>query len=251
MILVTFALENEFAPWRKIARFQRVSASESNHWYEAQIGGADVRVVLTGAGRFAAQCAMNNAFDEIPDFCIASGLAGALKSGNRPGDVLAARHVTEIRSGRSLPSDSELLLLAAETGAKLVERFLVAERVIATVSEKRRLAASGDAVEMESAYVFAAAAHKKVRTVAIRGVSDAVDRDLPLDFDRVFDKNGRVKISRVVGQVAARPRRLGGLIRLADDSARAAAALANFLNAFVQAMPTSPSTIAKADAIAL
>ena len=41
------------------------------------------------------------------------------------------------------------------------------------------------------------------------------------------------------------------LIRLAEDSARAANSLANFLNGFVQAMPTTPRGVAKADAIAL
>jgi len=249
-VLVTFALENEFAPWRKMARFQCVAVSGSQRWYEAQIGSADVRAVVSGTGRLAAQRAMNSAFDESPDFCIASGLAGALKADYLPGQVLAARHVTEMKSGKSLPSDTELLQVAAESGANVVERFLVTERVVATVAEKHELAARGDAVEMESAYVLAAAAQKGIRAVAIRSVSDAVDRDLPLDFDSVFDENGQVKISKVIGQVAAKPSRVGGLIRLAEDSSRAASSLANFLNAFVQVLPAIPKGIAHADALA-
>jgi adenosylhomocysteine nucleosidase len=250
-ILVTFALENEFAPWRRLARFQRVAASDGNGCYEAQIGAAEVRVVVTGTGAFAAQRAMNNAFDWVPDFCIASGLAGSLKADYIPGDVLVGRRVTEMRSGRSIASDSELGQVAEEVGAKPVENFLVADRVIATVAEKRELAAMGDAVEMEGAYVLAAAAQHKVRSVAIRSVSDSVDRDLPLDFERVFDASGHVSVAKVIGQVAAKPARIPGLVRLAEDSARAASALATFLEAFVQALPSSPWETAKADAIAL
>ena len=250
-VLVTFALENEFSPWRKLAGFQCVSVFDSHRWYEAQIGAAEVRVVVTGAGRFAAHRAMNSAFDEVPDFCIASGLAGALKTDYLPGQVLAARWVTEAESGRSLLGDTELLQRAAETGAKLVERFLVTDRVIATAAEKQQLGARGDAVEMEGAYILAAAAQRGVRAVAIRSVSDAVDQDLPLDFDRTFDDYGRVKISSVFRQVAVKPGRIGGLIRLAEGSARAAGSLASFLNAFVQTLPAHPEGVAKADALAL
>ena len=54
-VLITFALANEFAPWRKLRRFERVSAGASDQTYVARVGLCDVRVVLTGAGRFAAQ----------------------------------------------------------------------------------------------------------------------------------------------------------------------------------------------------
>jgi adenosylhomocysteine nucleosidase len=250
-ILVTFALENEFAPWRKMAAFQCVGATDADRSYRAEIGEAEVRVVITGMGRFAAQQAMTVAFEEVPDVCIASGLAGALKAEYGAGDVLVARQVSEIKSGPTLHSDAELVRLAAQSGAKVVERFFVSEKVIATVEEKRQLGASGDAVEMEGAYVLAAAARKRIRSVAIRSVSDTVDRDLPLDFDRVLDERGRVSIRKVAGQVVSKPSRIGGLIRLAHDSERAAGTLANFLNEFVRAIPMAPWEAAKADAVAI
>jgi len=207
--------------------------------------------VVTGIGRFAAQRAMEDAFDKTPDFCIASGLAGALKANYLLEEVLAARWVTDIKSGRSFPGDSELLELAAESGAKLVERFLVTEHVIAAAAEKRELASSGDAVEMEGAHILAVATQKRVRALAIRSVSDAADQDLPLEFDETFDDEGQVRISNIFRQVVAKPGRVGGLIRLAADSARAANSLANFLHAFVQALPARFRGVAKADAIAL
>ncbi len=251
-ILVTFALENEFAPWRKMRRFRRASVDELDQTYEAKVGSVDVRVVLTGAGRFAAQRSLGRAFDYEPDMCIASGLAGALRPDYRPGAVLAARTVADVSGTRLIRSDAELVARAGDCGARVVEKFLVADRVIAAAEEKKSLGVSGDAVDMESVFVLSAAAHHGVRAVAIRAVSDDVESNLPLDFDRTFNERGAVSVPRVLGQIVTRPHRIGGLIRLAHESERAAAALASFLDAYVQRVTLDPMPeIAKAEALAL
>lgn len=251
-ILVTFALENEFGPWRKMRRFRRASVDELDQMYEAQIGSVDVRVVLTGAGRFAAQRSLGHSFDFEPDMCIASGLAGALKSDYRAGAVLAARTVADVSGTRLIRSDAELVSRAGECGARIVEKFLVADRVVSSAEEKKSLGVSGDAVDMESVFVLSAAAHHRVRAVAIRAVSDDVESNLPLDFDRTFSERGAVSVPRVLGQIIKRPHRISGLIRLAHESERAAAALAGFLDAYVQRVTLDPlPEIAKAEALAL
>lgn len=251
-ILVTFALENEFAPWRKMRRFNRVSVDEWDRTYHARVGEADVCVVVTGAGRFAVERSLDHAFDKAPDVCVASGLAGGLKRAYGPGDVLAPRVVAEVHGAKSVPSDPGLMHQAEEAGARIVNKFLVSERVIATADEKRSLGASGDAVDMESLYVLGAAAHHGVRGVAIRAVSDGVDSDLPVDFNRTFNERGAVSVPRVLGQIATRPRRIAGLLRLAHDSEKAAGALAIFLDAYVQYISADPLTeIAKAEALAI
>lgn len=234
-----------------MASFRRVESAGSNSWYEARAGSAKVRVVITGTGRLAAQQAVNGAFDDMPDVCIASGFAGALKRDYVPGDVVTARQVTEIRTGRSLNSDGELLQLAEHAGAKVVDRLLVAERVIGTVAEKQQLGAKGDVVDMESACILDRAAQSAVRAVVIRSVSDAADRELPLDFESVLDDRGQVRMSQVLAQVASKPSRIAGLIRLGGDSARAANSLASVLNDFVKALSRSPELISKVGAVAL
>jgi nucleoside phosphorylase len=250
-MLVTFALENEFAPWRKMRRFQRVSVNPWDQAYEAKIGPAEVRVVLTGAGRFAAQRALGRAFDDAPELCIASGLAGSLKPAHAPGAILAARTVVDVSGTRSVASDSKLADDARGQGAKVVEKFLTSERVIATADEKKVLGASGDAVDMESLYVLAAARHHGVRAIAIRVIGDGVESDLPLDFNRTFNERGAVSVRRVLGQIAARPHRIGGVLRLAHETDRAAAALADFLDVYVQRIDLSPLPEAKAEALAI
>ena len=92
-ILVTFALENEFAPWRKMRSFARVAAEQWDHSYRKDFDGANVRVFLTGAGRFAAQREASIALEEPADICIAAGLSGGLRPEYRAGRVLTARQV--------------------------------------------------------------------------------------------------------------------------------------------------------------
>jgi len=249
--LITFALANEFAPWRKSRRFERVSGDASDQTYSAQVGLADVRVVLTGVGRFATQRALARAFDWGADVCIASGLSGGLRSVHRPGAVLAARIVANVDQTRLLRSDAELVSRAGGLGAKVVERFLTSDHVVSTSEEKEFLGASGDAVDMESAYVLSAAAQRGIPSAAIRAISDAVESDLPLDFGQAFNERGNVSVPKVIGQIVARPQRIGGLLQLAQESERAAAALAKFLDEYVQRISEGPlPEIPKAEALA-
>jgi adenosylhomocysteine nucleosidase len=251
-VLITFALANEFAPWRRLRRFDRISGDAWEQTYAAQIGACDVRVVLTGAGRFAAERALAHAFDSDPQVCIASGLAGALKSSYLPGDILAARTVADVKGARLYHSDPELVSWAELAGASIVERLLVSENIVSTAEEKRALSLSGDAVDMESLYVLAAAAERNIRSVAIRAVSDGADSNLPLDFNRVLSERGTVSVSRVIGQVVRRPGRIAGLLRLANESERAASALAQFLEAYIRQVASGPlPEIAKAEALAI
>jgi adenosylhomocysteine nucleosidase len=248
--LVTFALENEFAPWRKIRNFAKVSADRWDHSYRAKIEDMDVRVFLTGAGRFAAQRASGIAFEDVPDVCIASGLAGSLRPEHALGSVLAARSVTDANGSKLIYADSELLSSAVSLGAKRAERFLTSDHVVGTAAEKQSLGISADGVDMESLWILSVAAERGIPALAVRAVSDTVDSDLPLDFDRIFNDRGAVSIPKVIGQLAKRPAQLGGLLHLAHDSERAASNLAGFLDGFVQSL-TAPPTLANAKSAAL
>ncbi len=172
-ILVTFALENEFAPWRKMRNFAKVSVDAWDHSYRAQIDDADVRVFLTGAGRFASQRAAEIAFGEIPDVCIVSGLSGSLRAEHPVGAVVVARQITDSTGSKLIYADPELLSAAVNERAKPVERFLTSDHVVGGAAEKQQLGASADAVDMESLWVLSAAAHHGVPACAVRAISDA------------------------------------------------------------------------------
>ena len=234
-VLVTFAVDAEFAPWRKLCGFRRIVFARYAI-YEGQTGDSTVRVVLTGMGGENARRAMRAVLEDQPNVCISSGLAGGLKPEYRPGAVLAAREVGEVQGGRVVKSDPELLAVAADCGATTVDCFLASSCVVMTSEDKQRLGQSGDAVDMESFPVLAAAGGRGIPSVAIRAVADPVEEDLPLDFSRVVDQQGHVRYLRLIAQVAVRPHRLPGLIRLGRESRRAAEKLAGFLDRYIPAL---------------
>lgn len=230
--------------------FAKVSAGAWDHSYRGHIGDIEVRILLTGAGRFAAQRAAAIAFGEVPDVCIVSGLSGSLRPEHSLGAVLAARQVADATGSKLIYADPELVSTAVSLGAKRVERFLTSDHVVGSAAEKQQLGSSADAVDMESLWILSAAAHHRVPSLAVRAISDGADSSLPLDFDRIFNERGAVSIPKVIGQLATRPLKVGGLIRLAHDSERAASNLARFLDSLVQSL-TAPPLLENAKAAAL
>jgi adenosylhomocysteine nucleosidase len=233
-ILVTFAVEAEFAPWRKLRQFSQSAAAGVNV-YAARIADTELTVLLTGVGgRKAWAEATKIIWDGNVDVCISSGLAGALKSEHRPGDILAARAVHAINWNKVIPTDSALLKVASASGAKIVDAFYSADRVLVRAEEKQQLGSKADAVEMESGDILLEAVAFGAKVIAIRGISDAADEDLPLDFNRATTDSGNISIQRVLKQAALHPRSVLALIRFGLQSRRAAAHLARFLDGFVE-----------------
>ena len=137
---------------------------------------------------------------------------------------------------------ARLVRLAEEHGARAVDSFYSADRVIGLATEKRELGRLADAVEMESGEVLYEAAAFGAKGIAIRGISDAADQDLPLDFNRVMTSTGEVSIPRVLGEMVRHPLSTAALVRFATQSRAAAEKLAAFLDRYVQAVGSSMST---------
>src|SRR5207302_9108439 len=93
-ILVTFAVEAEFAPWRAGRKFDRQKAPGLQLW-KTVIGDSEIFVVLTGIGDISANVMdlmMRMAVcDRYFDVCVSSGLAGALRSDYRLSDIVVTR----------------------------------------------------------------------------------------------------------------------------------------------------------------
>jgi adenosylhomocysteine nucleosidase len=234
-ILVTFAVRAEFAPWQRRRNFLRLRGGAPV--FEAALGGAKIRAVLTGMGPEFAQEAAQEAFASYkPDLCISTGLTGTLRDGYRTGDIVAARLVSEVGEPVAVASHRELLATAVHCGARSIERMATSKSLVMQSAKKRELGKQAEAVEMESYAVLAEAARCGVPAVAVRAVSDTVDFDVPYDFDRVRDSRGQIRVMGVVSQVLLRPADLPGLLKLASDSRAAAKRLASFLDAFVGTM---------------
>jgi adenosylhomocysteine nucleosidase len=238
-ILVTFAVEAEFAPWRKLRQFEK-RTDGSAEYYSAQIGGADVNALLTGVGGKGAWLETTKmVWDGDVDICVSSGLAGALRAEYQLGDILAAKEVQATSWKRVVASDAKLIQLAEEHGAQAVGSFYSANRVIGSASEKRELGRVADAVEMESGEVLYEASAFGAKVIAIRGISDAVDEDLPLDFNRVMTPAGEVSIPKVLGEVVRHPMSAPALVRFGKQSRMAAEKLGAFLDRYLEGVASS------------
>jgi adenosylhomocysteine nucleosidase len=249
--LITFALANEFAPWREGHAFRPENMGRGAI-FVAQIGAVEVTALITGVGPDRARAAVAAFIEgesEAIDLCISSGFAGALKPAYPVGTVLAARTVSQQSGLNESACESHPLLLTAavESGATLVDCFCTASRAVTTAAEKHRLSAQADAVEMEGFEVMRAAEKCGVPSVAIRAVSDGADEDLPLDVNSLL-AGGQVSVPRVIGQIARRPQSLPGLVRLGRQSRMAAQSLAQFLDRYLVALGSGahrlPGTLA-------
>ncbi len=246
-ILVTFAVQAEFAPWQKRRKFRQLPDDRLH--FETQFGGAHVRVILTGVGQTHALEAIRRAMADRPEICISTGLAGALRSGYRPGDVLAARLVSEVGEPVAVASHPELLSTAVDCGARQVERFATSRRLVASAEDKLKLGRLAEAVEMESYTILAEAARHGVPAVAVRTVSDTADFNMPYDFESARDMDGQIRVGSILVQVMRHPTGLPALLALARDFRLAARHLADFLDAYTgtlgeRLVPVEPGMVA-------
>jgi adenosylhomocysteine nucleosidase len=232
-VLVTFAVEAEFAPWRRLRNLREVKIGEITA-YQTQIGRAQVDVVITGMGMESAEQVSEALLEQPYQFCITSGFAGALSEKSSVGDILVAESVQELGKSKTLRCSRNLVYAARDDGAKLVAMFLTSRAVVSSAEEKRKLAPFADAVEMESFAVLSAGQRHKKAVVAIRVVSDSAVHDIPANVNTMVDENGQVKVSGVVRYVARHPLQLPALIRLGRNSRTAAEALCHFLEAFIK-----------------
>jgi adenosylhomocysteine nucleosidase len=231
-VVATFALNGEFAAWRRLRLFRRCTAGPVPA-YETRIGGNRLRVVLTGIGPRAASAAAATVFQNGPDLCIASGLAAGLSQALCVADVIAPESV-QGPDGCTIDADPSLLALAVSCGARRVSTLYSAPSIVVTSEQKRQLSVVGDAVDMESTTILCEGHDRGVPGIAIRAISDPAAIDLPLDLNRVLTARGGVSLFRAIGGVARRPQAVPGLVRLGVDGRRAAVALSAFLDAYVE-----------------
>jgi nucleoside phosphorylase len=239
-ILVTFAVEAEFAPWRRLREFRKLDSTDSDG-FSSRIGDGELIVLLTGMGcKRAWLQATKVIWGGDVDLCISTGLAGALRPEHTLGQTLVPANVLAAKWDRVVPCDPMLIESAASAGAKKVSSFYTADHVIVRAEEKQRLGTLADAVEMESGEILFQAAAFGARVVAVRSISDSSGEDLPLDFNKVSTKEGDVSIRKIVQEVVGSPGSIPSLIRFGQQSRQAAETLAVFLERFVRGLAVSP-----------
>jgi adenosylhomocysteine nucleosidase len=252
-ILVTFAVEAEFAPWRKLRRFVKTSNAnptfpEATACFQTEVAAHQVEVALTGIGKACCERIFNDKrFPSMkPDVVISSGLAGALRETLQTGDLVVARKSRTLRNDANVDADPLLLERASEQGAVPIETLITVDRIVPTAEEKSRLAFFGQAVDMESALILANFGNLGIPVLALRAISDAANEDLPLDFDRCLTPQGGIKPMSLINQIVRRPGNLPNLVRFGRQSHQAAQKLVEFLDNFLPTIPVPVAGVVKA-----
>ena len=202
-VLVCFAVKEEERAFRRLA-------GERNN----------LKVILVGMGKRNAQQAIRAelAMDR-PRVVLTCGFAGGLSPELAMGTVVFA---ADPETGL------EPALLAA--GAKPV-RFHCAERVTATIEEKRALwkSTGANAVEMESEVIRATCRKEKIPSATVRVILDSANEDLPLDFNQLMTADQKLSYGKLAVALAKSPGRVGALLRLQKQTRGAAGNLAEVL----------------------
>jgi nucleoside phosphorylase len=239
-VLVTFAVEAEFAPWRSARTFKKTRINP-DHWskglevQEKRIGNCEVWVFLTGIGiktfDFAIAYCLKGAG---VDLVLSSGLAGSLNRELALGDIVVPRRVGTLRDAWGVPAAAGVGAFAEQCGAKLISTLLTADHLIATKEEKSTLAHFGDAVDMESFHIMSQFTTENVPVATVRAISDGSQEDLPLDFTKCLTSQGQLKVGLILKELLGHPAKASGMVRFGRQSRNAAEKLAAFLDRFIQ-----------------
>jgi adenosylhomocysteine nucleosidase len=91
------------------------------------------------------------------------------------------------------------------------------------------------AIDMESAGAARAAEEAGVPWLAVRGVTDTLDEDLPMPFEQYMGADGELNRARILAAAVRRPALIPALVRLGAESMKAARNLAEFAQRLVEA----------------
>jgi adenosylhomocysteine nucleosidase len=179
-----------------------------------------------GAGQAAATRAFAALEEGGPiDLVFSVGWAGALRADVGGGTAHNLAGVIDVRTG-------ERFLCDAGAG----DLWLATSPNVASESEKRRLASAYKAalVDMEAAAVARMAGMREIPFYCIKGVSDDLTARLP-DLNRFIDPNGQFRMGSFILFAILRPWYWPALIRMGENSKKAAEGIAQSLLEFLDA----------------
>ncbi len=197
-------------------------------WWQERRNGVDLW--RSDNGEWIAACAgagvaaATRAFAEIEklgpiDKVISTGWAGALREDLAPGQVCDVSTVIDARTG-------ERFVAAGPQN----NCWLVTNPRVADATEKKRLASTYEAalVDMEASGVARLARMRGIPFYCIKGISDGYSDQLP-DFNRFISPDGQFKLARFMVFALLRPWYWHGLIRMGENSRKAARGIAQSL----------------------
>jgi adenosylhomocysteine nucleosidase len=214
-VAMVAALEREVAP---LVRHWRVADQEHGGRKFRFFESGNAVVVCGGMGFEAARRATEAIIALYrPSAILSVGFAGALDEELHVGDLVQARYVVDARDGSR-----------TDTGSG--NGVLVSSPAVAGAEQKAKLAKSygAQAVDMEAAAVAKGAEARGLRFAAVKAISDEVGFAMP-PMDRFIAADGSFRARSFAFYAARRPFIWPDVLRLAQNSAKAARALSAML----------------------
>lgn len=177
-----------------------------------------------GAGQAAATRAFAEVEVDAPiDLVFSLGWAGALKPGIQAGSTHNLAGVIDVRTGERFRCD-------ADAGSD----WIVTSPIVADAAEKQRLEKAYGAalVDMEAAAIGRLAAMRGIPFYCIKAVSDTLDEALP-DLNPFIEADGKFQTTRFTLFALLRPWLWPVLVRMGENSKKAAGALNEAVHEFL------------------
>jgi adenosylhomocysteine nucleosidase len=191
-VLVVTAVDLEA---RGLARQLALTRVPDTDWPHYRGGALDVICAGTRASYLSSRAQRF----ESASLVISAGVCGALSPDLAEGDLIVPE--TVVSGTRRHPT---VLLPELRRAGTLV----TVDEIVATPDQKARLWVETGALacDMESAAILEWAAAHGRRAAVVRGVSDRSSRGVPSDLAAVVEPDGRVRTTRAMRVVLARPR---------------------------------------------
>ena len=184
--------------------------------------GRNVFAVVGGGHAAKLAADLDDQAEIFPGIILSCGIAGALAPALRPGDVV-------IDGDRSVVDHLRRALSHAVVGT-----IVGSDTIVATASEKRRLAEQGGiAVDMESHVARRVARRKVLPFGAIRTISDRAQDDLPPAALVGMRPDGKMALGPVLASLARHPGQLPALLQTGRQASAAFASLSQAFAAII------------------
>jgi adenosylhomocysteine nucleosidase len=209
-VAIIAAMSGELKPLVRGWRHERRNGVDLWSW---RFDEGECVAACAGAGADAATRAFAEAEKEgDASLVISTGWTGALREELVPGQAYDVSIVIDARTGERFVA----------AGPKN-DCWLVTSSRVADASEKRRLGATYGAglVDMEAAAIARLAQMRGIPFYCVKGVSDGFADQLP-DFNRFILPNGKFQLGRVIVFCILRPWYWPSLMRMGENSRKAA-----------------------------
>lgn len=223
------AMPQEIRPFLRNAGRFRKERLNGFSLYTFSVNGTTCRLIESGIGTRRAEAAFETLIAvEIPDVVVSFGFCGAVLPSMAVGDVAMAGscvpyegNTADMTKEIAIRPPREILENQGEIGrnhgfsVKLCE-FITSARLLNKNELRGRLpeGIESPVLDMETWGLARMARDQGIPFLAVRAVSDGDDEELPFCMEEFLDKEMKIRITKVMAAIIARPGIIAQLMRL-------------------------------------